>query len=111
MYFSIAKNKVRCSKQSLQELLDENFMEFCSSGRVYIYDINTVIDEEVKGEWDSWRIIDFRIKNLSQDCILATYRFIKENQGQKKCSLRSSIWRNIEQKWKMIFHQGTLINE
>lgn len=26
----------------------------------------------------------------------------------KKNSLRSSIWKCIEGKWKMIFHQGTL---
>ena len=103
--------KVRGEKQNLQELLDENFIEFCSSGKIYIYDSNNDTIEEIKEESDKWSIIEFEIKQLSDDCILATYRLVKWNLERQRESLRSSIWKNSDGKWKMIFHQGTIIRD
>jgi len=41
---------------------------------------------------------------------LELYKVIKHNEANesKKYSLRSSIWKCYDDKWKMIFHQGTL---
>jgi len=38
------------------------------------------------------------------------YKVIKHNETDenKKYSLRSSIWKYCDVKWKMFFHQGTL---
>jgi len=36
------------------------------------------------------------------------YKVIKHNRTDKKYSLRSSIWKYCNGKWKMFFHQGTL---
>ncbi len=46
---------------------------------------------------------------LSDDCILAMYKLIKHDEinESKKYSLRSSIWKLINGKWKMFFYQGT----
>ena len=103
--------EVRCSKQQLEELLDGEFVEFCSSGDIYIYDKDKVIDTQINLEVDNWRILDFKIKWISKECILATYMLVKYSMETKKYYLRSSIWRNQDLKWKMIFHQGTKINE
>jgi len=56
-----------------------------------------------------WEIRDFEIKELSNDCILALYKVIKHDEPNesKKYSLRSSIWKYTDEKWKMLFHQGT----
>jgi hypothetical protein len=58
-----------------------------------------------------WEIRDFEISQLSNECLLATYKLIKHNEPNEdiKYSLRSSIWKLLEGKWKMTFHQGTLI--
>ena len=92
--------EVRCSKQQLEELLDGEFVEFCSSGNIYIYDKDKVIDTQINLEVHNWRILDFKIKWI-----------VKYSMETKKYSLRSSIWRKQDLKWKMIFHQGTKINE
>jgi len=57
-----------------------------------------------------WEIKEFTIKQLSNECILATYKVIKysELNENMKYSLRSSIWQRLNGKWKMIFHQGTI---
>ena len=99
---------VRCSSETLQEILDAEFIEFSSSGKIYTYDRETVIDEKVNMKVADWKIVDFRVKWLSERCLLATYRLIKENLKRGKCSLRSSIWQKQNHEWKMIFHQGTI---
>ncbi len=56
-----------------------------------------------------WQIIDFKIEQLSDDYLLAIYKVIKHNETNenKKYTHRSSIWKYVDGKWKMYFHQGT----
>lgn len=70
-----------------------------------------MIDEGTNLHEIDWEIMDFEINQLSDDCVLATYRLIRHSElnENKKYSLRSSIWKCFEGKWKMIFHQGTLM--
>lgn len=51
------------------------------------------------------KMSDFEIHPLSDEIILATYRIY--NEIGKQHSLRSSIWKLNDGKWKMVFHQGT----
>lgn len=61
----------------------------------------------------NYEIIDFSIDQLSDDCIVATYKLIKDSNlnENKNYSLRSSIWKCFEGKWKMLFHQGTVTSK
>jgi hypothetical protein len=54
-------------------------------------------------------MLDFQIKQLAADVVLATYKVVKhgETREAKKYSLRSSIWKINDDKWQMVFHQGT----
>ena len=103
--------KVRGSDQQLKALLDEAFIEFCSSGRIYIFNKEKVIDKEEKEEQTNWKIIDFNVKKLDAAYVLATYKLIKKNKSVEEYSLRSSIWKQENDTWKMIFHQGTKTSE
>ena len=107
----LLKLEVRQSVEKTSELLSDNFTEFCSSGQIYHYNKGQAINEGNLQAID-WEIADFEINLLSNDCLLATYRLIKhsESNENKKYSLRSSIWKYFDGKWKMIFHQGTLTN-
>ncbi len=49
---------------------------------------------------------NFEIYPISDDTVLATYRVRDETRMQN--TLRSSIWKLIEGRWQMFFHQGTL---
>lgn len=107
----LLKPEIRQSVAKTSELLSDGFTEFTSSGYIYNYSIGQVIDEGTNLQEMDWEITDFEINPLSNDCVLATYRLTKhsESNENKKYSLRSSIWKCFEGKWKMIFHQGTLI--
>lgn len=84
-------------------LLLDDFMEFGSSGRTW--NKQQVIDELVDGLRLQATIVDFRVRRLAPDVVLATYRLVKDQD--KKHSLRSSIWKLNQDWWQMVFHQGT----
>ncbi|MEG2289003.1 MAG: DUF4440 domain-containing protein [Clostridium sp.] len=109
----LLKSEVRKSSQRINEILSNDFIEFCSSGNVYNYkngDIHQAVDDNNILDWE---VLDFKVKELSNDCVLAMYNLIKHNEidKYKKNSLRSSVWKYYDGNWKMIFHQGTLSSE
>lgn len=105
----LLKPEIRNSKEEIEKLISDDFIEFCSSGRTYKYKKgDTFYEENV-----SYEITDFDLRRLSSDCVLATYKLIKNfhKDNSKNCSLRSSIWKCILGNWKIIFHQGTSIDD
>ena len=107
----LLKSEVRKSAEKIEELLAEGFIEFTSSGNVYLYKVGDVLQEEDDNTELNWQIKDFSIRELGDNCILAIYKIIKHSEldDGKKYSLHSSIWQCFQGKWKMVFHQGTLI--
>lgn len=105
----LLKSETRKSAEKISELLSEDFVEYCSSGTIYHYNKGDIFDEGSTSSEINYEIEEFTTKQLSNDCILATYKVIKHNElnEDKKYSLRSSIWKLSDEKWKMIFHQGT----
>lgn len=94
---------VRKSTKQLEKLLADDFVEFGSSGRVFNkQQIINGLSTEPKIKMS---LIDFAIKQLAEDVVLATYRVLKHED--MKFSLRSSIWKLNEGQWQMVFHQGT----
>lgn len=106
----LLKPEIRQSAEKVSELLIDGFTEFTSSGYIYYYNVGQAIDEGTDLQSIDWEITDFEINQLSNEFVLATYRLIKNSElnENKKYSLRSSIWKCFEGKWKMTFHQGTL---
>ncbi|MGM0446564.1 MAG: DUF4440 domain-containing protein [Bacillota bacterium] len=104
--------EVRQSKEKIAEILADDFIEFCSSGKIYKYDKGDLIDNKGNDHFD-WEIKNFSIDILKKDIVLAKYKVIKYNklENTKIYSLRSSIWKYTEKRWKMVFHQGTLTDK
>lgn len=91
----------RKSVEQLDELIADDFVEFGSSGRIYTKeDILKYLPVE---EHHELTVEDFMVKELAQNVMLATYSLNDR--------LRSSIWKNTNGKWQMVFHQGTRIKK
>ncbi len=92
---------------ALEELLAAEFIEFGSSGRVY--DRRQAVAALQKPPTTGRFLADFKTEQLAPGVILATYRAIREGTAGKPSvhSLRSSIWKQIDGRWQMVFHQGT----
>lgn len=107
----LLKSDVRKSAEKISELLSEDFQEVTSSGQLYFYKKGDVYQDANDNTELNWEITEFQIKELTEECVLAIYKVIKHNETDesKKYTYRSSIWKCFEGKWKMAFHQGTLL--
>jgi len=103
----MAKPEVRRSPEELARLLAEDFREFGSSGRVF--DKGQIIDALQNQPPVQLWLDEFHVESLAPDVALVTYRGNCRFSGsdQVSHSLRSSIWRNRDGRWEVVFHQGT----
>jgi hypothetical protein len=89
-------------------LIADDFREFGSSGRVHT---KSDVVEYLKQPRDApWQIEDFEVQNLAPAVALVTYRIVETRPGgETKISMRSSLWQQRDEKWQLVFHQGTRV--
>ena len=87
---------------AVSALLDDDFVEFGKSGRIYDKRLTVELLRDDDSDFVP-EVRDFQIRPLSGEVVLVTYR---SGRGEL-FDLRSSIWRLSGGKWRMTFHQGT----
>ena len=99
--------EVRRSRQFLDELLADEFVEFASDG--VAYGKAQVIDALQLEPSLHRSLAEFHLVVLAEGIVLSTYRSSKRLDASDAVveSLRSSIWKEHDGRWQMIFHQGT----
>jgi hypothetical protein len=104
----LLRPEVRRSSQALDELLGAEFIEFASDGTAY--DKAQVVAALQAEALYLRSITEFRLVALAKDLVHATYRVTKRRDASQDSavSLRSSIWKERDGRWQLIFHQGTL---
>lgn len=107
---ALHKKNIRNSPDAVAALLADDFMEFGSSGTIYT---KATIMELLKGETVESRVIveNFQSHQLGPGVVLVTYIASKpvEVDGKTLRVLRSSIWQFRQNRWQMVFHQGTIM--
>jgi hypothetical protein len=96
-------SSVRKDPTAIGELLSEDFREFGASGR--IWDRATLLDTLSAEPPYHITSENFECQRLSGDLALLTY--VAANPARK--TLRSSLWRLEGDRWRVLFHQGTVI--
>ena len=87
-----------------------NFWEVGASGRCYSREfiIDTLLERYSDPLYkDIWETKDFHCLEIAADNYLITYTLI---QGAR-ITRRATIWRRVEDTWKIVYHQGTLVQE
>jgi hypothetical protein len=93
---------------ALTSLLADDFREFGSSGRVYTR--QQIIDLLAAESPRHITLSDPLCRQLSEDTALLTYRSTRTTALKAAShALRSSLWVRRDDRWQMIFHQGTPI--
>jgi hypothetical protein len=95
-------------------MTDEGFWEVGATGRRYsrehVLDVLTgrrESESHLELE-DTWEAIDFACRELGSSTYLLTYTLL---QGRRR-TRRASIWRRGSgEDWKILFHQGTLVED
>ncbi|AWE07687.1 DUF4440 domain-containing protein [Lysinibacillus sp. 2017] len=94
--------EVRVSREKLDELLADEFFEIGSSG--YMFDKKECLDTGVV--LTEMSLHNYEIYPLAQDVVLATYFIVDTTRNRN--TYRSSIWKFIDERWQLYFHQGTI---
>lgn len=102
---SLLQSSVRKSER-VAELIDENFVEYGSSGQVFN---KTQVIACLRAESPSQvTVSQLTVQVLAPEVTLVTYRAHRHSEPPVH-SLRSSIWKHRSGQWQIVFHQGTIV--
>lgn len=89
-------NPVLSKLESVERLLSDDFLEIGASGR--IYDKEKVLQALLVKPSAHCSMMDFIMRPLTGDVVLATYRTMRQEppQNPPAYSLRSSVWKDID---------------
>jgi hypothetical protein len=97
-------------RADLENMTDPQFVEVGASGRRYGRDyVLDLLEKRFENPGaDVWQTSDFHCVELARDTYLVTYTLL---QQKRRVTRRSSIWRRTAQGWKIVYHQGTVVEE
>ncbi|TCP67294.1 DUF4440 domain-containing protein [Baia soyae] len=103
--FELETTLLKPTKELYAEYLSDAYFEFGSSGNVWVRR-----DYDSVGSRDTRQLtpIQFQLHPLADGVVMVTYRIHDEIREMN--TLRSSIWKQFDGKWRMVFHQGTPTN-
>jgi hypothetical protein len=95
------------TRQDFENMTVEGFWEVGASGRRYSrkYVLDSLEQRHSQPHEDIWETRDFHCLEIALDNYLITYTLI---QGER-VTRRSTIWRRCNNDWKIVYHQGTIV--
>jgi hypothetical protein len=97
------------SRKDFENMTEETFWEVGASGRIYTreYVLNVLEERFANPREDKWETKDFKCQEIANDNYLLTYTLL---QGER-ITRRATIWRRYIDDWKIVYHQGTIVEE
>jgi len=98
------------TRADFDNMMASDFWEVGASGRRYSRAcVLEVLELRYAGEYvdDQLEATDFHCRRLGDDVYLLTYTLF---QSERK-TRRSTIWQRTETDWKIVFHQGTVVQD
>ena len=86
-----------------------DFWEVGASGRRYsrAYVLDVLEKRYAEQIEDVWETKDFHCRMLTPDVYLLTYTLLQKERKTR----RSTIWQHTDASWKIVFHQGTIVQD
>lgn len=104
--------KKEMSRVELENLFDVEFYEIGASGKFHDREscIETVLARATNEErFFNFEMSDINCSVICRNCYLLTYTLVQKDNN--RYTKRATIWRYIDDQWKIIYHQGTVITE
>jgi hypothetical protein len=91
-------------------MMDVGFWEVGASGRRYSkeYVLAELKRRHQHPHEDIWDTSDFHCRELAPDLYLLAYTLI---QNKIRKTRRTTLWRRTKVGWKIVFHQGTIVED
>jgi hypothetical protein len=96
------------ARADFEKMMVDDYWEIGASGRRYDrVSILHELERRYSGPYeDVWETSDFECRRLASSVYLLTYKLV---QNHKRHTRRSTIWQSTPAGWKIVYHQGTLI--
>ena len=95
------------SREALEQMTEPDFWEVGASGRRYSREhVFEIVEERYRlDEPDPWQTSEFHCREVAPDNYLLTYALL---QGER-LTRRATLWRWREGAWRIVYHQGTVV--
>ena len=95
------------TRADFEEMTEEGFWEVGASGRRYSreYVLDELERRYAEPTEENWQARDFHCLEIAADNYLLTYTL---TQGAR-VTRRATIWRRTPRGWKIVYHQGTVV--
>jgi hypothetical protein len=95
------------TRADFENMTDANFWEVGASGRRYSreYVLDVLSTRAPDPAEASWISRDFQCREIAADNYLVTYTLL---QGSR-LTRRATLWRRSKAGWKILYHQGTIV--
>ena len=111
------RSELGTTRADFEGMTTADFWEIGASGRRYSRSsvLETLEERLAHGSAghqspveEFWETTDFRCQELAADVYLLTYT-LRQQGG--RITRRATIWRRSDEGWKIVFHQGTIVQE
>jgi hypothetical protein len=98
------------TRSDFEAMMHADFWEIGASGRRYSreYVLAELEKRHKHSHEDVWETSGFHCLRLAPDVYLLTYTLI---QNKMRKTRRATIWHRTEVGWKILFHQGTMVED
>ena len=98
------------TRADFERMTSEDFWEVGASGRRYSREfvLDALVERYSQPHDDVLEASGFHCRQLAPDLYLLTYTLMQD--GVRK-TRRSTIWRHTPEGWKIVFHQGTIVQD
>jgi len=98
------------ARSDFEEMTVDDFWEVGASGRCYsrAYVLDELEKRQAIPHADVWETTDFHCRGLGHDVYLLTYTLLQNNERRTR---RATIWQRTVGGWKIIYHQGTIVQD
>jgi hypothetical protein len=98
------------SRAALKKMTAEDFWETGASGRRYSREFVLDVLEQRRSapQAEVWETGGFHCRKLAEDVYLLTYTLLQDNV---RLTRRATIWQKFSEGWKIVYHQGTGVQE
>lgn len=95
------------TRAAFESMTDADFWEVGASGRRYSRAsvLNILDDRYAKPMDESWETRDFFCQEIAVDTYLLTYTLLQDSRVTR----RATLWRRSCAGWKIVYHQGTIV--
>ncbi len=96
------------TRADFERMTAEDFWEIGASGKIYTRALVLDLLGKRHSEPHEEDLIasEFRVQQLAADLYLLTYDLLQDHTRRTR---RTTLWRSTGEGWKIVFHQGTIL--